>query len=647
MKNFKIGGSLPAAALTFAFALFVLCPPPATGQNARPNVIPSLREWTGSTGTFTMSTASRICVDTSNGSALPDLMAVAGTFQSDMKYVNGFSPAIVTASCPATADFYLAETTSDPVIGTEGYLLTIGSFVTINAATRAGVFYGTRTALQLLKQSIQLPRGNARDYPNYHLRGFMLDASTQKFDIGTVKDYVKYMAWYKMNDFHIHLNDNAINPKKWQTAYATFRIQDSAYPGLAENSSDGIYWTPSDFQALQELAAQYSVQIVPEIDTPAHALELIKYAASHGITNIQDPTYTDELDLSNLANNVVYNFMDGVWNTYIATFNSPSIHIGGDEYYGANDPYKTYVDHYNALVKANGKSARMWGEWAASGGAANVDKDITLNLWNPSYYNPQQAISDGFLQIINSMGSILYIVPLSGSWPDYMDSQWMYNNWQPFVFSQDHSMDLQPNDPHLLGAAFSLWGDFLGQGYDLFDCYDRVKPAMFTIAEKSWSGASGGATYNNFYYLGYLTGNAPGTNLQRPIVAGNLAGEKFATASSSSSLSNQPQNAVDGSSTSNWFSQTSNPQWINVDLGQVYSVGKVVLSWASAYGKSYQVQVSTDNALWTTVFSTTSGAGGTVTITFPSIGARYVRMYGTQSQRSKGFSLYELQVFQQ
>jgi len=48
---------------------------------------------------------------------------------------------------------------------------------------------------------------------------------------------------------------------------------------------------------------------------------------------------------------------------------------------------------------------------------------------------------------------------------------------------------------------------------------------------------------------------------------------------------------------------------ISVDLGAPKALGRVVLRWETAYGKAYQMQVSSDNQTWSTVFTRTMGRG--------------------------------------
>ncbi len=124
----------------------------------------------------------------------------------------------------------------------------------------------------------------------------------------------------------------------------------------------------------------------------------------------------------------------------------------------------------------------------------------------------------------------------------------------------------------------------------------------------------------------------------------NAAQGKPATASSVENAGTPAAAAVDGNTGTRWSSQFSDPQWLQVDLGGSTSVCQVVLSWEAAYATTFQIQVSADAATWTSIYSTTSGTGGTQTLAVNGTG-RYVRMYGTARATGWGYSLWELQVF--
>ena len=104
--------------------------------------------------------------------------------------------------------------------------------------------------------------------------------------------------------------------------------------------------------------------------------------------------------------------------------------------------------------------------------------------------------------------------------------------------------------------------------------------------------------------------------------------------------------AVDGILTTRWASVWTNiPQWIYVDLGATYKITEVELYWEAAYATSFQIQVSSNAATWTPIYSTTTGPGGVQDLTGLSGTGRYVRMYATVRATQYGYSLWEFQIY--
>ena len=124
----------------------------------------------------------------------------------------------------------------------------------------------------------------------------------------------------------------------------------------------------------------------------------------------------------------------------------------------------------------------------------------------------------------------------------------------------------------------------------------------------------------------------------------NLSQGKTATASSTENAGGAAANAVDGNTGTRWSSAFSDPQWLQVDLGATHPVSRVVLNWEAAFARAFTIQTSPDGATWTTVFSTTTGAGGVQDLSLAGSG-RFVRMNGTQRATAFGYSLLEFQVY--
>lgn len=105
-----------------------------------------------------------------------------------------------------------------------------------------------------------------------------------------------------------------------------------------------------------------------------------------------------------------------------------------------------------------------------------------------------------------------------------------------------------------------------------------------------------------------------------------------------------PDLAVDGNDATWWASESGDPQWLEVALGARYVINQVVLNWADESAQEYDIDVSDDGATWTTVHSTTTGAGGVETINVDAIG-RFIRLYAHVGNTPDGCSLYEFEAY--
>jgi endoglucanase Acf2 len=125
----------------------------------------------------------------------------------------------------------------------------------------------------------------------------------------------------------------------------------------------------------------------------------------------------------------------------------------------------------------------------------------------------------------------------------------------------------------------------------------------------------------------------------------NLALNKTTTVSSTENAGTPGAAAVDGNAGTRWSSLWTDPQWIYVDLAGTYSVNRVKITWETALGKDYLVQISPNASTWTTL-KTVSGNTALVNdhIGLAATG-RYVRVYGTARGTQWGYSIWELEVY--
>src|ERR1700722_12462032 len=112
--------------------------------NAAPKVVPSLREWNGGEGMYTLAANSLIVIDSRFTNELNETAVVLKT---GLKAITGHSYDVISLPEPAAGSLYLTLNGSDAGIAEEGYSLKIGDSVIIQARTGDGVFYATQTIL--------------------------------------------------------------------------------------------------------------------------------------------------------------------------------------------------------------------------------------------------------------------------------------------------------------------------------------------------------------------------------------------------------------------------------------------------------------------------------------------------------------------
>lgn len=165
----------------------------------------------------------------------------------------------------------------------------------------------------------------------------------------------------------------------------------------------------------------------------------------------------------------------------------------------------------------------------------------------------------------------------------------------------------------------------------------------------------GGSVTEQYAEVGFMNvvapANANKAMIMLRLAAGAFAGSEATIAFDDVALTTaggaqDGDKAVDGDVNTFWASEAGDPQWIEVALGDRYEINQVVLDWAAAYAQEYDIDVSDDGVNWTTVHTTTSGAGGVETINRFAVG-RYIRLYAQTGATAAGCSLYEFEVYGQ
>ena len=317
------------------------------------------------------------------------------------------------------------------------------------------------------------------------------------------------MSFYKINEFQIHLNDNGFPQffeDDWNKTYAAFRLESERFPGLT--SKDGSY-TKKEFTDLQRMGEAYGVNIIPEIDIPAHSL-----AFTHYKPELASKEYgMDHLDL---YKEETYQFVDSLLDEYLSgdspVFIGPDVHIGTDEYNKKEtERYRYFTDRYLKYVAKYGKNPRMWGGLKWLPGKTPVQAEgVTINAWSYDWIDPEVSLKDGY-KLINTCDTYLYIVPAAGYYRDFLDHQWLYETWSPWLMNK--KLTLPEGTPGVLGGMFAVWNDKCGNGISEQDVHVRSFPAVQVLAEKMWKGSQAKVSFEQFEALCRRMPEAPGVNL--------------------------------------------------------------------------------------------------------------------------------------
>lgn len=514
----KALASFSALFATVAIHIFASFSSTAATVNDKPFVIPELREWKGTRGTFTP--------DFNNESGRPsiavydtELRPIAAAFADD--YLTMFGQTLETAQSKVDkpAITMRLDKRLEKQHGPESYrIVTTPTGVAITAPSTQGAYWATRTLLQLSEQTPEhsLPCGTIVDYPAYALRGLSMDVGRKFIGLDYLRDLVKVMSYYKMNSLRVHLNDNGFPyyfGHDWDKTYAAFRLESDRFPGLA--ARDG-YYTKSDFRDFQATSSRQFVDIVPEIDVPAHALAFARYRKGIGSEDFGQ----DHLDLFNDA---TMPFIDSLFAEYLEgpdpVFINEYVHIGTDEF-GKDYPgfdrqketsekFRSFVDHYIRLIESYGKKPWVWGSLSTAPGETPVKTEgVMLDAWYNGYADPKAMADLGFK--INSIpDGMVYIVPAAGYYHDYLNTRWLYENWTPLVVG---NVKFDAGDPAITGGYFAVWNDHVGNGISVQDIHHRVMPAMQTMAVKLWDGEAAIIPYDEFDNARLIMSEAPGVN---------------------------------------------------------------------------------------------------------------------------------------
>lgn len=502
--NFK-KSMLKAAALFAGSALFAVTA--MAEVNPKPFTVPEISSWKGGEGHFVPTPATRIVTDGKDGQT----DRIAAMFARDYTALTGNSLIVETGAKARKGDisFRIKE---DKKADAESYTLVVRpDGVTVTAPAWQGLFWATRTLLQMseLSDDLSLPAGTATDRPEFSLRGFMIDCGRKYIPMEYLYVLVDAMSYYKMNTLHVHLNDNGFKyyfDDDWDKTQAAFRMESGSFPELT--ARDGSY-TKAEFRKFISDAALKGVEIIPEIDIPAHSLAFTRLKPELAGTGQNG---RDHLDINKPE---THEFLETLLEEYIGgddpVFAGPRFHIGTDEYQGDSltlEQFRAFTDRYIKFTEKHGKKPAIWGSLTHAKGQTPVQTEgVLMYGWSNGYADPADMIRQGY-RMVSIPDSYVYIVPVAGYYYDYLNNPFLYEKWTPAniggaVFTGDDLRQIE-------GGMFAVWNDHPNNGITVKDIHHRIMHSLPVIAAKTWNADRVTVPFAEFDSLSSRLSEAPG-----------------------------------------------------------------------------------------------------------------------------------------
>lgn len=422
---------------------------------------------------------------------------------------------------------------TDPSLKSEAYSLEVSpQEIIIKASDNKGFFYALQTIRQLLPPSIEreslsdknlewsIPVVTIQDEPRFGYRALLLDASRFFIPKENVLRIIDCMSMLKLNTLHFHLTDDngwRVEIKKYPrlTEVGAWRVdhQDLPFPARrnpkkGEPTPVGGFYTQEDIREMVAYAAERQVEIVPEIDMPAHS-----NAALAAYPKLACPVVKEYIGvLPGLGgrnseiiycagNDSVFTFLQNVMDEIMELFPSRYIHIGGDEAQKTHwkqcplcqarmkkeqlaneeDLQGYFMKRISDYVRSKGREVIGWDELTNS--IFLPDNSIILG-WQGFGQAALKAAEEGH-RFIMTPARIMYLIRYQG--PQWFEPLTYFgNNTLKDVYDYEPvQKDWKPEYASLLmGVQGSMWTEFCNKPEDV----DYLLfPRLAAVAEVAWT----------------------------------------------------------------------------------------------------------------------------------------------------------------
>ncbi|MCG8582949.1 MAG: beta-N-acetylhexosaminidase [Bacteroidales bacterium] len=500
-------------ALTLVFTMQV------RAQHAKTEIIPTPLEVKSAKGTFKLKHLKGVSGDTTNTELKRLMLVLADSLDTEF-IANGTTSSIQLKISKGLGErgAYLVDVQKQQII--------------IEGADERGVFYGIQTLLQLvdLSEKGQLTCQTINDSPGFEWRGLHLDVARTYYPVEQIKKIMRMMAYYKLNVLHLHLTDD----QAW-------RIEIKKYPELAERGSyggpysviggkwlghgngqgHGMYYKHKHIRRILEYAKSLYIDVVPEVDMPAHAAAFLAAYPELRCTS-KDTLPEPHIGLFGLdynwrtkdgaqyqwdANREVcigkeetFEVLQGVFDELMELFPSKYIHIGGDEAYkhgwqkcahcqkrmqdeGLDDVKKLqsyFIKRMEKHIISKGRQMIGWNEIMQGG----INPSTTVMFWNGHKHDKEvitEALENGNEMVMTPINHVYFDIT-----NERRSAKDVYQ-YEPLEYVPAQYVD------KIKGIQACVWGEHgrLDSGgqvrYDAMDNFERmIFPRLLPLAELAW-----------------------------------------------------------------------------------------------------------------------------------------------------------------
>ncbi|WCC79230.1 beta-N-acetylhexosaminidase [Cutibacterium equinum] len=413
----------------------------------------------------------------------------------------------------------------DPSLPAEGYRLDVTQdSLTISASDMEGLRHAAQTVVGLLPVEawmpgtmagpVEIPCCRVEDEPALAWRGMHVDVARHFQPLRWLFDFIDELAWHKFNILHLHLTDDQgwrfeVKALPELTRTGSWRESTSVLADLdtQDGTPHGGFYTQDQLRALVRYAHGRGITIVPEIDVPGHVRSLLAAYPQFGDGQKRPVATTfgifDEvLELTDATLHAV----EQIFTELLDVFDSPWIHIGGDEcptVQWRDNPAADALAHAHGLE--HGEQIQRWftehlRDWLESHGRIAVAWDEVIEhgevpgavvmSWR-GVEPGQRAMAQGH-PVVMSRSDMLYFDHYQSDDPNEPHAIGGHTPWQKVAELDPWEGVGEANRANLLGIQGQLWSEYIP---DPRQMEYMAFPRASVLAEVAWRGSVDDPTF--------------------------------------------------------------------------------------------------------------------------------------------------------